>query len=341
MKPNARSSVYSREVKKTLLYGGVAVNPRKLFVRAANALCAAALIFACTAFVPQSWAQAQAQAQPQAQQDGTAAAAPKYEYEVASIKLSKPADMNRMIMGIRNTQGGFDATGVNAHMLIKMAYNIQDNQLSGAPSWVDSDRYDIETKMDDDTAAALQKMSADDRNAARRQMMQALLADRFKLTIHKDSKELPVYTLIVGKNGPKLKEATPEELAAAAQTASGGRGGQFRMSMGPQGMSLTAQASTVDDLARMLSNVVGRTVIDKTGLTARYDINLSWAPDAGQGPAAMGGPGGMPGGGAPATPDSSGPQLSTALQDLGLKLESGKGPAEIIVIDHIEKPSEN
>jgi uncharacterized protein (TIGR03435 family) len=324
------------EKLKTLLYGGVAVNPRQMVVRAANALFAAALIFFCGAFVPRSRAQAQPQTQPQTQ-DGTAA--PKYEYEVASIKLSKPADLNRMMIGIRNTQGGFDATGVNVRMLIKMAYNIQDNQLENAPSWIDSDRYDIDAKMDDDTAAALPKMSQDDRNAARQQMMQALLADRFKLTIHKDSKELPVYMLTIGKNGPKLKEATADEIAAAASRGGGGgRGGQFRMSMGPGSMSLTAQASTIEDMARMLSNVVGRTVIDKTGLTGRYDISLNWAPDdMGRGPMGM-----PPGGGAPPAPtDSNVPPLPTALQDLGLKLESGKGPAEIVVIDHIEKPSEN
>jgi uncharacterized protein (TIGR03435 family) len=207
--------------------------------------------------------------------------------------------------------------------------------------------------MDGAVADALQKMGQDDRTLTRQKMLQALLADRFKLTVQHDSKELPIYTLVVGKNGTKLKEVSPDAAAAAVAPAPGrgGRGGgPGSVFMGSDSGLLTLNATAVPIVAivRTLSQSLRRTVVDKTGLTGRYDITLKWSPDDNSG-----GPGpgfaGPPTGGAPTAPiaggpsaESSGPTLLVAVQEqLGLKLESGKGPVDMIVISHVEKVSDN
>jgi uncharacterized protein (TIGR03435 family) len=287
---------------------------------------------------------------------------PVYEYEVASFKPFKPGGGDGIRMMFNTGPDSLTVSGFTIQNLITMAYGIRDFQLSGAPSWLNSDRYDVDAKMDSSTADALQKLSQDDRNAVRQKMLQALLADRLKLTIHRETKDGQVYMLVIGKNGPKLKEATAEELASVPPAGprggggvgigggGGGRGpgvtrggpGGMTMSMGRGGTnSLSMQAIPISALADMLSRNVGRPVLDKTGLTAKYDIKLEWSRDDMQMQA-------VPPGGGPTTvngqavPDSNAPPLMEAIQDqLGLKLESGKGPIENIVIDHVEKPSEN
>jgi uncharacterized protein (TIGR03435 family) len=170
-------------------------------------------------------------------------------------------------------------------------------------------------------------------------MLQALLADRFKLSIHRETKELPVYALVAAKNGPKLQEAKADATYPNGIKGPDGvaRGGMMRIGGG----EVTGQGLPIANLTRMLSQQLGRTVIDKTGLTGKYDFTLQWTPDESQGPMFKGADGAPPGGN-PAPPESSGPSLFTAIQEqLGLKLESQKGPVEIIVIDHVEKPSQN
>lgn len=296
-------------------------------------------------------------AQPQNQsQSPTAAdpasAAPKYEYEVASIKPSKAGNADGSSpIGVRMSPGGFTASGVPLKILFRMAFGAQDNQLEGLPSWVDSDRYEIDAKMDDATAAALQKLSQDDRSAARKQMLQALLVDRLNLKFHTDKKELPIFSLVIGKNGSKLQEAKSDnDYANGLKGPNGAPGGAgtMRMSFGGDGITMTAQGMRMTALCNALSQSVGRQVVDKTGLAGKYDFTLTWMPDSVfQGPGGLpagggaiaGGPGGGP---ASAAPPSNAPALLDAVQQqLGLKLESGKGPADIIVVDHIEKPSEN
>lgn len=283
-----------------------------------------------------------------------ASAPPKYEYEVASIKPSKPGNADGSSpIGVRTSPGGFTASGVPLKILFRMAFGAQDNQLEGLPSWVDSERYEIDAKMDEATAAALQKLSQDERSAARRQMLQALLADRLNLKFHMDKKELPIFSLVVGKNGAKLQEAKADnDYANGLKGPNGtpGGAGTMRMSFGGDGTTMTAQGVPITTLCNALSQSVGRQVIDKTSLTGKYDFTLTWMPDSVfQGPNGLPGGGGAiaggPGGGAgpaPAAPSSNAPALLDAVQQqLGLKLESGKGPADIVVIDHIEKPSQN
>jgi uncharacterized protein (TIGR03435 family) len=153
-------------------------------------------------------------------------------------------------------------------------------------------------------------------------MLQDLLADRFHLKLTREAKEMPIFALVLAKSGAKLKESTVGEDGRRMQT---GRG------------RIEVQGIDMASLANMLSQQLGRTVVDKTGLTGNYDFKLEWTPDLGQpqGPKEIGGAETAP-------PDSLGPTIFTALQEqLGLKLESTKGPVEILVIERVEKPSEN
>ena len=153
-------------------------------------------------------------------------------------------------------------------------------------------------------------------------MFQTLLADRFQLKTHRETKELPVYAVTVGKNGPKLSKADPA-----------GKGTQMSMGRG----QLKAKKASIEQLAKLLGNQLGRTVLDKTGLAGDFDFELTWTPD-------VTGPLGPKEGGVDGPPpvDPGGPSIFTAIQEqLGLKLESQKGPVEILVIDSVERASEN
>ncbi len=234
---------------------------------------------------------------------------PPKEFEVASIKPSAPGGRG---VRLQMAPGGrLDASNVTVKILIQQAYGVKDFQISGGPGWINSDRYDLVAKADSDIGRHEELMP----------LMQKLLADRFQLTIHRDTKELPIYALVVGKNGPKLKES-----------ASDNPGPQIRMGRG----LIDGRGMGLDMLASQLSNPLGRTVLDRTGLKGQYDIKLEWTPEDGPGHGPGDGPEAAP------PPDTTGPSIFTALQEqLGLKLETQKGPVEIIVIDRIEKPTEN
>jgi bla regulator protein blaR1 len=265
---------------------------------------------------------------------GADAANETLSYEVASIK---PEKSGSMMFRVLNTPDGFSAS-TTVQMLIRVAYGIEDNQISGAPGWVSSEKYDVEAKMDQDTAEKLKKIAEAQMESTRQHMLQTLLADRFKLTIHRETKELPVYSLVVAKSGAKLHEAKPGDTYPNGIKGPDGRSapvGSHLMRMGRG--ELTAQSLGMDQIAHLLTMQTGRTVVDNTGLKGNYDFTLHWTPDPST-PALNG-----PGGGSDGTTSSeSGPSIFTAIQEqLGLKLESQKGPVEILVIDHVEKPSEN
>jgi uncharacterized protein (TIGR03435 family) len=286
----------------------------------------------------------------QSSSQNAAAAAPVLEYEVATIKPYKPAageGPGVMRVGISIAPDGFTASGATLQMLVSQAYGVQNFQIVGAPDWFNNDRFEIDAKMEGSVADALKNMSNDERTLARQKMLQALLADRFKLKIHRDTKDLPAYTLTIGKNGSKLVEVKPAD-APAAGAPPAGRGGRGGMSTsaGPGGVTLTANANQMTGLVRTLSQYLHAPVIDKTGLTGNYNFTLKWMPDNfGGGPGLAAPPaGGAPNGAIPADPsgDAVGPTLLVAVEEqLGLKLDKGKGQAEIIVIDHVEKASDN
>jgi len=272
-------------------------------------------------------------------------------FEVASIKLNRSGDGRMMF---QNTPGRFVVNNANTKFLIEFAYNIKDFQLSGGPSWINTDRYDIDAKMEDSAVEAMQKLPPDKRQEQIRLMIQSLLADRFQLRVERGTKELPAYALIVAKGGPKLTE-TPDQAPAPAGSGSapappagpagvgggggGGRqgGGTFRIGRGQMNLSGANMSSFANMLAGQAE--IARPVIDETGLKGNYEIALKWTPESPT--QIVGGDASQSFASAPPV-DTAGPNLFTALQDqLGLKLESRKAPAETIGIARIEKPSDN
>jgi len=255
----------------------------------------------------------------------------KPSFEVASIKPNNSGD-NRVMF--RNTGGGrMTIVGATARMLIQTAYRIRDFQLSGGPGWISSDRFDIEAKAENPSDMTPDRMPL---------LLQSLLAERFQLKTHSETKDLPTYELVVAKDGAKLKSVpepprrTPGAPPGPPPSPNGPMPpGTFRMMRG----ELVGTAVPLETLTQALSQLLGRTIVDKTGLMGFFDINLRWAPDQGQ----LGGPfGPQPGGPPPPPPDPSGPSIFTAIQEqLGLRLESSKGQVQTVVIDSIEKPSEN
>jgi uncharacterized protein (TIGR03435 family) len=302
-------------------------NQIKHLLRALAFATVAAPIFLALASAAPSRAQSPAQ--------NSTVATPAYEYEVATIKPNKSGSGN---ININTPADGFVVTNFPLSRILQLAFGVPDSQISGAPDWANSESFDIDAKMDSATADALKKLSADDRRLARQKMLQALLIARFKLVFHRDSKELPVYWLSIAKNGPKIHEAKSDDTYANGIPAVGGRGGAGVMMMngGVGTLTVTAQGVPIGNLLRTLANAVGRPVLDKTTLTGLYDFTLTYASDPSQ---LRGLYGGAPGS-QPSEPES--PSVFTAVQEqLGLKLDSGKGPVEIFVIDHVERPSGN
>jgi bla regulator protein BlaR1 len=257
----------------------------------------------------------------------TTAAAKLPAYEVASVKPDKSGtDM----MMIRTTAVGFSAKNVLLKELIRNAYGIEENQIQGAPGWLGSARYDIEAKVSSSDTDALHDVSPEQRGL----MLQPLLAERFQLKVHSEVRDLPVLALVVAKDGPKLHEARPGDTYPNGIKGFDGEGGAGLMHMGPG--QLTVQGLTMSSVARLLSEQLGLMVQNATGLTGNYDFTLQWSPDRGTTDA------GQPGPDNAASKESAGPSVFTAVQEqLGLKLESRKSPVEVLVIDHVEKPSEN
>jgi uncharacterized protein (TIGR03435 family) len=282
--------------------------------------CAISAIFFCGILCPAvGCAQSQIQT--------ATPAAPDYKYEVASIKPTK-----LMNMRWNDSRDGLTVTAVTLKVLIQSAFHVTgDYGLSGGPPWLNSDRYDVEAKMDPEAADALSKLSKDDRAVVQQHMLQALLAERFGLVFHRENRDMPVYTLVIGKNGSKLHEAKPGDTYPNGIKLPNGPGGAGVMTMmgGPGGSwTVTAQGVPLSNFIPQMSYNSGRPIVDKTGLTGIYDFTLTYALDQNAS--------------ANASAEPSAPSIFTAVQEqLGLKLESGKGPVEVIVIDRAEKPSGN
>jgi uncharacterized protein (TIGR03435 family) len=229
-------------------------------------------------------------------------------FEVATIKPNAAND-NRAMIQIQ-PGGRFVATGMSLKQLIAFAYDMRDFQITGEPGWVSAERYDINAKGEGAEAGP----------DVLRIMMRGLLADRFKLKAHEESKEMSIYALVVGKGGSKMVKSVGE-----------GPGPMIRMGRG----MISGKGMPMELLVRQLSQNVGRTVLDKTELTGNYDIELSFSAEAG--------PGGLPGSpDAVAGTGSNGPTIFTAVQEqLGLKLEPAKGPVKMLAVDSVSKPTEN
>jgi bla regulator protein blaR1 len=235
------------------------------------------------------------------------AAAPPLSFEVASIEPGGEGN-RRMIQFVPG--GGLRVRGTTLKFLVAVAYDVLDVQISGGPAWINSDRFDIVAKSErGESKSALDDMhkmtDAQMKTSVEliRQKLQALLADRFRLTLHHETKEEPMYALVIGKDGPKLQESQSKQDARHMMM---GRG------------ELNGDGVPFEMLVSNLSSQLGRPVIDRTGLTGHYDFKLQWILDP------------------------NGPSIFTAIQEqLGLRLESQKGPVDILVIDRVGKPSEN
>jgi bla regulator protein blaR1 len=258
-----------------------------------------------------------------AQTDSAHATATPPVFEVATIKPSDPLNGHESIRVLAG--GRFQAT-VTLKSLIERSYGLRDFQVLGGPKWLESAKYDIDAKSDDpEDPSRLTSAQQDALWARQQQRLQSLLADRFRMRFHSAKKEVPVYALLVAKDGPKLrtpKAGEPHRLYSQSP-------GQLAC----YGASMSEFAAEFQDLG------VSRIVIDKTGLSGSYDFALRWTPED---PQSSGLSGGGTGNDNAAASEASAPLLFTALQEqLGLKLEAQKGLVDVIVIDSIEKPSPN
>jgi len=234
-------------------------------------------------------------------------------FDVISIKPTEGFPRNS---GFHGAAGGvLNATNVTLRFLISWAYDLREDQVSGGPAWLDTSRYEILAKpVDSDSADHPESSQSQE---LKRLRTQSLLADRFHLVLHKDTKLQPIFVLTVARNGPKaLHKSTGENRDSFSN-----------------GHHMECHHISMGFLAKhFLANQTGRSVIDQTGLDGDFDFTLDWSPDdAPPSPVADA-----------TSPAVSFPPLFLALQDqLGLKLEPQKGPVEVLVIDRIEKPAEN
>jgi uncharacterized protein (TIGR03435 family) len=265
-------------------------------------------------------------------------------FEVAVIKPSLPMAeaipllrAGKLKAGVSIDKARVDMGFVTLTDLIVEAYKVKPHQIAG-PDWLSMERFDIQAKLPDG--------AAEDQVP---QMLRTLLADRFGLRTHTESRALSVYALIVGKNGAKLQPSTlppdPEPAkglttltpsAGGTVTASAGPAGPTRMTMGPNGVQMVMLKANISALADMLTSILGKPVVDRTGLTGYYQIPLDIPQEDVQNVAralGMGGPGAA--GGAPTDPGGS--SLFQAVEQFGLRLDSRKEQIETLVVDHIEK----
>jgi uncharacterized protein (TIGR03435 family) len=265
---------------------------------------------------------------------GQPAARPKFE--VAAIKPS----LERRFISIRPLPGRLTANSP-VRVLMQNAYTVQPFQIIGGPDWMGSDYYEIDAKPPGEASRAQMFL-----------MLQSLLEDRFQLKIHRETKELPVYQLTTSRGGAKLaspKEGScvPPVTGLVTDLRPGGRVqppnpgqppaapcGAVNVMLAPAGARMMGGNVAMAEFTRVLSTALGRTVIDKTGFTAHFDVQLNFVPD--ETTAALPSP--PPG----AQPDGNNPSILVALQEqLGLRLESAKGPVDVIVVDGVERPTEN
>lgn len=277
-----------------------------------------------------------------------AADAPAPSFEVASVKKHVADPSGKMFMRLGAPPGDVShwvGTNVTAKQLIAVAYNVKDFQIEGGPSWINSERFDIDAKVGDSEAAQLAKLPVKQQQQQMALMLRPLLTERFGLEMKRGMKEGTVLALVVAKGGPKLKEVPPPDPQAGPGPSPGpitpghlptpGPGQSYMMTNGRLA-TLASNAVPVANLVNQLSQWTGQQVVDQTGLKATYEYTLQFAPQ--NGPAGMP----LPPGGPEAAPDDNTASIFTALQEqLGLKLESTKGSIDTITIDHIEEPSEN
>ena len=237
-------------------------------------------------------------------------------FDVAAIHENRKDPTGRSHIWSSATEGDFRTENVTAMGLLQWAYNMPDSRIRGGPPWMRTARFDIDARPDPALNDRLRSLDSAQAREIERRMVQSLLADRFALKAHEESRVEPVYDLVVAKGGPKFQAAQVN-----GTTINGGKGQ----------MHIAGSDHTVALLAEQLARLVGRVVVDKTGLDGRFDVTLTWTPDDTSGGAS-----------ASSSDGGGGPSIFTALQEqLGLKLKPAKGPVPILVIDQMERPSQN
>jgi uncharacterized protein (TIGR03435 family) len=212
-------------------------------------------------------------------------------------------------------------TNMSLHMMIGFAYDMElHDQIFGLPSWADSESYDVVAKVAESDVDAFRKLLPRDRNP----LLQPVLQDRFHLMVHYETRQLPAYALVIAnpKNGPKLTPVEPAILASGLKEP----GAIHNIGRN----QIRAEGAPIAILVSVLTQQLGRPVVDRTGLQGNYNFTLKWTPDLTSASAA------------PPTDADAGPSIFTAVEEqIGLKLESTKAPTQVIVIDHAERPSDN
>ena len=270
---------------------------------------------------------------------------PKPSFEVASVKPSATAASNGRIG--QAPGGRLVADNASLTFLIRIAYRVRDFQIIGGPGWMATDRWDVEAKAEERSVAP---PAGQDPNAISGMdlRLQSLLEDRFQLKLHHETRELPLYILTVVKSGPRMRagdrqapfpdQAPPPAAPSPVGTDGGLPPGFFRIQPG----MVVGNALSLPQIVYVISQLVGRTVTDKTDLNGNFDVRLQFDPQSAAGNRA--GPGGVsgPAVGPAGASDPTWPSIFTAIQEqLGLKLESTRGPVDVLVVDSVQKPTEN
>jgi uncharacterized protein (TIGR03435 family) len=255
---------------------------------------------------------------------------PRAEFDVASIRPNTSGA--RPVRIGAPSPGRFNAENVWLRFLIQLAWNVKDFQVLGGPGWVTSDRYDINATTDGN--ATFEQMKP---------MIQALLNDRFHLALHSETREQPVYELVAAKDGIKLQTSKEGSCVTRSSVfglpAPGQMPPNFCGNMMTSPRSISGDGISVEQIATALSNALQRTVVDKTGLTGTFDVHVEWTPD--QSTPGLMAPGLAPVANEPSADAISGSIFTVIREQLGLRFQSAKGPVKVLVIDHVERPSEN
>jgi uncharacterized protein (TIGR03435 family) len=275
------------------------------------------LVAAC-AVVPASRSTGQKMTTPSPAAAQPAPAEPAFD--VAAIRENHSDHTARSHIVSSPSDGHLTVMNVPMKMLLQFAFALPETRILGGPDWLNSIKFDIEAKSDSSVDDRLRALNSDQAKLLKQKMVQALLADRFKLVCHKETRELPVYALVAAKGGPRLQ---PSKSNGSTVDSSNNR------------INIRGGDNTVSTLAAELSKRLGRVVIDKTGIAGRYDVILNWSPDDGTSVPPSGNS-------AISAATDLGPSIFTAIEEqLGLRLESHKGLVQVLVIDTIEKPSAN
>lgn len=284
-------------------------------------LAAAAIALACPTLFAQTSPSAVA----------TAAASPAPAFDVATIKPIPPGGRpTHGWVGVQYHPDGMEADYINLPELLCYAYGYKnlrfDGQVTGLPDWAVNQRYDIVAKMTAADLPTFQKLTPDQQEQRREAMLQSLLAERFSLTLHHGTKQIPVYEMVVAKGGIKMKDAATDP--APPQLGKGDDGKPLTTLRWLKDTTIM-QAYSMKSLTDILSipaAFVGRPVLDKTGLTSTYNFTLDWSIYSAN--AAAGN-----------SPTDSATSIFTALGEIGLKLQPSTGSFDTIVIDHVDHPT--